>query len=213
MIVGIVRNTKYQRLQEPTRTIAYLPYTQLLDFVNQSHLVGEIRAAGAPSSLYEPVRREIRELDPTLAVRFETVTGRIRESLVIERVVALISAFLGGVALLLACAGLYGLLAWTVSRRTSEIGIRIALGAAPASVVWMVLRDSLILVAIGLASGWFAAFGLSRLAAKLIYGIEPTDPIAIGGAIALMLLVAAIASLIPARRAARVDPMVALRYE
>ena len=130
-----------------------------------------------------------------------------------ERVVSIVSVFLGVAALLLAAVGLYGLVAYSVTRRTSEIGVRIALGATQKGIAWMIVHDSLLLVAAGLVAGLLTALALGRFAAKLIYGISATDPAALSLAAAFMLLFALLASLLPARRAARIDPAIALRQE
>jgi predicted permease len=212
-IVGVVQDAKYQRLQEPTRRIAYVPYRQFPEFAGGSNLVAEVRVAAASTAVADAIRRQIRALDRAVPVRLETVTDRIRESLVKERVLAIMSAVLGGVALLLASAGLYGLMAYTVSRRTNEIGIRIALGAAERTVLWMVLRESLVVAALGLAAGLGASLALGRLIGRWLYGLTGTDPVALGAASTIMLGVAMVAAYLPARRAARVDPTVALRRE
>lgn len=171
------------------------------------------RCADRPAPLADPIRRELHDLDPNVVVRFETLADRIRESLVIERGIAIISGFLGTVALLLASAGLYGLLAYTVSRRTAEIGIRIALGASQTGVKWLVLKDYLLLVAVGSAAGLGAALALGGFAEKLLYRLTARDPFALGAACLLVLAVTFAAAFIPAHRAARVDPMIALRHE
>jgi predicted permease len=206
-IIGIVRDAKYQNLQEPTRRIAYLPYRQT------PNPIAVVRTEVRPASLTEPIRRELLALEPSALVRVEALTERIRESLVTERVVAVISVFLGAAAVLLASAGLYGLLRYTVSRRTGEIGLRIALGATRAEVQWMVLKDALAIFIPGLAAGLLAALALGRFTANLIYGITPRDPVALAAAGSLMFGIALAASWLPARRAARVDPMEALRHE
>jgi ABC-type antimicrobial peptide transport system permease subunit len=130
-----------------------------------------------------------------------------------ERAVAIISAFLGSVALILAWAGLYGLLAYTVSRRTAEIGMRIAIGAPHRAVLWLVLKDCLVLSATGVIAGLGAALALGRFAEKVLYRLKPTDPIALGSTCVLMLAMSSFAAWIPARRAIRMDPMIALRHE
>jgi ABC-type antimicrobial peptide transport system permease subunit len=208
-----VNDTKYQRLQEPTRLIAYVPYTQHPEFLKTSSLIAEVRTAVPPAAMAAALRAQALALDPALLVRFEMLSERIRESLVTERVVAAISAFLGAAALLLASTAMYGLLAYSVSRRTAEIGLRLALGAPRRAVRWIVLRDSLVLSVVGLALGLAAAVATSRFAAALLHGIAPQDPAALGGACIVILLIALAAGYLPARRAARVDPIVALRHE
>ena len=130
-----------------------------------------------------------------------------------ERLLSLLGTFFGGLALLLACIGLYGVMSYAVVRRTREIGIRLAIGARPPSVMWMVLRDSVVLVLIGAALGIPAALGAGRYLRNQLFGVTPADPLAILAAIALMLAVTAAAGYMPARRASRIDPVRALRYE
>jgi ABC-type antimicrobial peptide transport system permease subunit len=141
------------------------------------------------------------------------VTERIRESLVNERVLSRLAATISLAAVILACAGLYGLLAYTVSRQTSEIGVRLALGAERRAMLWMVLQQCLVLAAVGTAAGVASAFVMGRLAANLLYQVSSADPLAIAGAAASMLAVAVCAGLVPAWRASRVDPLIALRSE
>jgi len=209
-IVGLVQDAKYQTLQEPARRIAYLPIAQ--QGVDQN-LFAEVRPVGHPSSIAERVRREVHELDAGVPVRIETVTDRIRESLVKERVMALLASGLGFTALALACAGLYGLLAYAVSRQAKEIGLRLALGANRAGVLWIVLRDCLIVALVGIAAGAGMSLALGRFARDLLYLVKPTDALSLAAAAVLMLVVSMFAGFLPARRAARVDPVVALRCE
>jgi putative ABC transport system permease protein len=207
-IVGVVANSKYQTLQEETRRIAYLPATQ---HASGGTLILEVRPHGRGSSLMETVRREARALDGGVPVRIETVTDRIRESLVKERVMAVLASGMGVAALLLACAGLYGLLAYAVSRQRGEMGIRLALGAARSSVLWLVLRQCFAMVAIGSTVGIAASFALERFARTLLYQVSATDIWSVAISSAIMLAVAASAGFLPARRAASVDPVIALR--
>jgi len=146
-------------------------------------------------------------------VRIETVTDRIHESLVKERVMALLASGLGVSALVLACSGLYGLLAYAVSRRAKEIGLRLALGADRRSVVWMVLRNCLVISTIGIAIGAGSSLALGRYVGTLLIDVRATDLVSLGGAAALMVAVATLAGLLPARRAAAVDPVVALKAD
>ena len=210
-IIGVVSDAKYQRLQEPTRRIAYLPVAQLPRSVWGSNLVAELRVAGPVSSVADNVRREIRAVDSTVPIRIQTVNERIRESLVTERVIAVLATTVGLTAMALACAALYGLLAYTVSQQTSEIGLRMALGADRATVLWMVLRQSLVLGAAGVAAGLAASIALGRLARNVLYEVSATDPLALAAAGGLMLFIALCAGFLPARRAALVDPVVAIK--
>ena len=212
-IVGLVQDTKYQRLQEAPRSIAYLPHTQLAEFRAGSNLVAEVRAAGPGATVAANVRQAAQALDARVPMRLETVADRIRESLVKERVVALLATAIGVVAVILACAALYGLLAYSVSRQAPEIGLRLALGADRLSVLAGILGECLTLAAVGVAAGLSAALALGRFAGSFLYQISPVDPLSLTAAAAIMFTVAACAALFPARRAANVDPMVALRGE
>jgi putative ABC transport system permease protein len=207
-IVGVVSDAKYQTLKEPARRIAYFPVAQQgLD----RNLYAEVRAAVPASSIVDSIRREVRALDGRVPLRIESVTDRIRESLVTERVIATLASALGLVALVLACTGLYGLLAYAVSRQTNEIGLRLALGADRTRVVWMILRECVSLAAIGVLLGVSVSLALGRFARTLLHEISPTDALSLVAAAIIMLLVAILAGLLPARQAARVDPAVALR--
>ena len=150
---------------------------------------------------------------PRAPIRIETVRGRIDESLVQERLVTVIAAFLGGVSLLLACGALGGLMSHMVASRTSEIGLRIALGAEPRAVTALVMREALMLAGAGAVAGVGLALAGGRLVAAFLHDLQPTDPVAVGAAAAVMLITAMVTGYLPARRAAGVDPIQALRAE
>ena len=173
-----------------------------------------VRTAGPPNALTPAVREVIRQIDPRLQMmNVTTQTAAIEARLSDERLYAVAYAFFGGLATLLAAVGLFGLASYTVTQRTGEIGIRMALGAPSSAIAWMVLRESLGLVAAGVAAGVGTVLLAGPLVASVIHGLAPTDPVAIGQAAAVLAGSAAVAGYLPARRAARVDPPTALQDE
>jgi ABC-type antimicrobial peptide transport system permease subunit len=160
------------------------------------------------------LRSAVREVAPSMPVlSIKALTRLIDESLVQERLIARLSILFGIVAVVLASVGLYGVLAYSVVRRTNEIGIRMAIGAFPRSIVWMVLRETLLLVGIGIVCGIPIALALTRFVSSLLFGLQPTDVLTIVAVVLLMVLIAIAAATAPARRAAAVDPLSALRCE
>jgi ABC-type antimicrobial peptide transport system permease subunit len=160
------------------------------------------------------IRREVQALDRSLPVfETKTVQSQLDETLLTDRLVALLSAGFGLLATLLACIGLYGVMAFVVARRRKELGIRIALGAQRTTILWSVMQEVLILLAIGLSVGIPSALGLGTFASAQLYGIQGHDPAVAVGTMLLLIVVSALAGLIPAHRASRVNPMLALRYE
>jgi ABC-type antimicrobial peptide transport system permease subunit len=173
-----------------------------------------VEAAGAPSSVIPAVRLAVQQVDPRLPVlSARTLAEQVRLSLWDSRQGAVFAASFGAVALLLAAIGLYGVVSYTMSQRTREIGIRMALGAAQSDVMGMVLRQGFARVGIGLAFGVAGSAAASQLLGKFLYGLSPADPVAWIGVSLVLSAVALAASWLPARRASRVDPVVALRYE
>ena len=209
-VVGVVRDTRYNDLRGAA------PPTVFRSAV-QSPLRSAtfaVRTAGPPNTLTPAVRESIREIDPRLPImNVTTQTAAIAERMSAERLYAVAYASFGGLATLLAAIGLFGLASYTVTRRTGEIGIRMALGAPSTGIAWMVLRESLVLVATGVAAGVGAVLLAGRLVASLIHGLAPTDPVTIVQAATLLAVIAAAAAWLPARRAARVDPLTALQDE
>ncbi|HEU4835422.1 MAG TPA: ABC transporter permease [Pyrinomonadaceae bacterium] len=209
-VIGVVKDAKYGELTEDVSPIAYYPHSQLPDVLG--NLV--VRFSGPASAVVPQVRQTIKQIDRNLpiddVVSLEDHVGR---SLVQQKLVARLASFFGLLALLLACVGLYGVMSYGVARRTNEIGIRMALGAQGRSVLWLVLREALLLVVIGLVVGVLASLALTKTAASLLYELKPNDPLTIALATLVLSAVALIAGYLPARRAARVDPMVALRDE
>jgi len=211
-IVGVCRDAKYDDLKDEVAPTAYLPYLQD-DELNRG-MTFELRTAMAPMSVAGAVQRVVAAIDRSVPVaEMRTQEEQIRETLGPERMFAGVVGSFGAIAALLAAIGLYGVMAQAVTRRTNEIGIRMALGAGRGDVQWMVLRESLWMVAAGLAIGIPAALALTKLVEQALYGIKPNDPVSFVAAGALIVAVAALAAWIPARRAARVDPMPALRCE
>ncbi len=213
-IVGVVRDTKYASLREPAPPTVYQLYSQ---YPNRA-MNYVVRTGGDPSALIEPARTAVRRVDPAVPVtNVATQTEHIERRFQQERLLANAMTLFGGLALLLASIGLFGLMSFNVSRRTNEIGIRMALGAQRGSVVSMVLRESLLLVGSGVAAGIALGILLPKLLTKFIapilFGLPPLDPASMSIAIVLILLVSALASYLPARRASRVDPMVALHRQ
>ena len=160
------------------------------------------------------IRGEVKRLDAAMPVyEVKTVQGQLDETLLTDRLIALLSAGFGLLATLLASIGLYGVMAFIVARRSKEIGIRLALGAQPSGVLWIVMREVLILLSIGLGVGVPAAIGLGRYVSAQLYGIQPNDPWIAVATIVLLSFVSIAAGLIPAGRASRINPILALRYE
>jgi len=210
-IVGVVADAKYRNLKEVAPQTAYIPYSQY-NTLGQRILC--VRTTRNPYALVAAIRQEVRSLDANLPIfDVKTFAEQINESVSRERLVTLLSGFFGIFALLLASLGLYGVMAYAVTRRTREIGIRMALGAYTSSVLWMILRETLLLALIGIGIGLPAALIASRLTEGLLFELTPTDPVTITMATLLLLSIAILAGYLPARRAARVDPMVALRNE
>ena len=210
-IIGVVADAKYRNLKEAAPQTTYIPYSQY-GTLGQRTLC--VRAAGTASTLVAAIRREVQSLDPNLPVfNVKTFADQINDSVSRERLVALLSSFFGLFALLLVSLGLYGVMAYAVGRRTREIGIRMALGARAGNILWLVLRETLLLVLIGIAIGLPAALAATRLTEGMLFELTPTDPLTIVLATLVMIAIAALSGYLPARRATHVDPMVALHYE
>jgi predicted permease len=209
-IVGVARDAKYTGVREATPPTMYVPAAQMLEDTATYYL----RAAANPAAVGPAIRSAVRELDPALPIiDLRTEDEQIERLTSQERLFARLSGFFGVLALILASVGLYGLMSFVVLRRTGEIGLRMALGALPGHVLRMILRDALVLVALGLVLGGAAAFGSSRLIASMLFELSPVDPLTYGSVALVLITVALLASFLPARRAAHVDPMTALRSE
>ena len=211
-IVGVVENTKMNSLREQSPPTAFMPFFQSPD--SFASVTFQVRTAGNPTFLVASVRQLIQQTDsqlPLFGVR--TLSEQVDESLIQERLLVSLSGLFGLVALFLACVGLYGVMASLVARRTHEIGIRVALGAERLRVLRLVLGRGMTIALIGVVVGIAAAVGVTRLMATLLFGVTPTDAVTLLTASLVLILVAALACYVPARRATEVDPMVALRYE
>lgn len=209
-VIGVVRDVKYNSLDEKQLPGDYLPYSQNVRYLNEF----EVRYEGAAAPVVSAVRQAIHEVDRTLPIgEITTLSQQVERSISNQRLLAQLSAFFGLLAVFLSCIGIYGLMSYLVARRIKEIGVRMALGAASSSVRWLVLREGLLLVALGVALGAPIAVASGRLVASLLFGLQGADALTLGAAVVLVACVAAIAGYLPARRASRIDPMVALRSE
>jgi predicted permease len=210
-IIGMVENALYEGPREGVHRQAFVPGFQD-PFIGRGTFY--VRTSVNSATMFSAVRRKIHELDSAMPLYdMKTLDTQLDEALATERLIALLSAGFGGVATLLAALGLYGVMAFAVARRTREIGLRMALGASQQSVLWMVLRESLSLLAVGLALGLPAAYVLSRFVSSQLFGVKPADVST--GLVALLILavVAATSGFLPARRASTIDPTIALRWE
>jgi len=209
-IVGVAKDSKYETLREQVPRTAYLDcFQRPLEGITFG-----VRTSVKPSSLVSPIRGAVHAIDPSLRPGgFTTLEAHVENSLGHERLMATLSSLFAILAVVLACVGLYGVMAYSVARRTSEIGIRMALGANRARIVGTILRESALLILAGVALGLPVAIAAARMISSRLYGLKPADPLTIVGAIILLTAVTGLASYIPARRATRVDPLVALRSE
>jgi predicted permease len=210
-IIGVVKDAKYMGVRDEIPRTAYFAFMED-DFAGGA--VMYVRTASRPEAALGSIRDVLRQLDPNVPlVRPRTMDSQLDQSLLNDRLVATLSAAFGTLATMLAVIGLYGVMAFTVARRTREIGVRMALGAVQSDVVWLVMREVLMLVGTGIVLGLAGAWGLGRLVSSQLYGITASDPGTIAGAATLLAIVALVAGYVPARRATRVNPVLALRYE
>ena len=211
VIVGVSGDTRYMDLRTEPPPQFFLPYVQQTEV---DGMVYEIHTALPPEAIVPQLRKVMRQVDPDLPlVNVRTQEQQIDADLLEERMFVTLTSGFGVLALALACVGIYGIMAYSVANRRNEIGIRMALGAQPGQVRGMILRESTWLAGAGIVVGVVAALGLTRLVKSMLYGIQPYDPPTMLGGVLLLLAVALAASWIPARRAARVQPMDALRHE
>ena len=203
-IIGVVANTLYEGPREGLRRQVYMPN------YGKGGVAFYVRAGMGSASVYGAARSAVKELDAAVPVyELKTLGDQLDQTLLTDRLIAMLSAGFG----MLAAVGLYGVMAFVVARRTKELGVRIALGARPGQVLWLVMKEVLLLLAIGLAVGVPAAIGLGQYGATQLYGVKTNDPWLAIGTMAVLAAVSAVAGLIPARRASRIDPILALRFE
>jgi putative ABC transport system permease protein len=205
-VVGVVGSVKQNRIEEPASPSVYLPLVQSPSNDIALAVRGSVNATSVTAAIHA--------IDPDLPVgRIRTMQEIVDQSTGLERIAAQLVAIFAAVALVLAVIGTYGVMAYSVAQRTQEFGIRVALGAGRADVLKLVLRQGLILTAAGIALGLIAAVGVTRFMSSVLFEVQPGDPVILGSAAAVLGAVAMLASYLPARRATKVDPMLALRYE
>ncbi len=210
-IVGLVRDILHKGLKTRAEPTVYVPFHQGQVGFDPTLLV---RAQLPPDALLPMIRRELNHLDHEVALTEpRTIRQRVDDSIFADRMIATLSGFFGGLALLLAAVGIYGVMAYGVAQRTAELGLRIALGADPAKIRWMVLRDGILLIAAGIVIGLPLSVAAGRINSSLLYGIRPGDPPAFLLTVAVLLVIGMVSAFVPARRAASIEPVEALRHE
>jgi putative ABC transport system permease protein len=201
-------------MDKPAGPELYLPSHQIAQFGLSTNMNFVVRSDGDPRAVASSIRAVIREVDPSLPVYgLSPMSEVVAKSMVQPRFLSLLLATFSGIALFLAAIGIYGVMAYSVAQRTQEIGVRMALGAQRLHVLRLVFSQGFVLLMIGMVIGLGGAFALTRLLRTLLFEITPTDPLTYSGVVALLIIVAFLACYVPARRATKVDPLVALRYE
>jgi putative ABC transport system permease protein len=210
-VIGIVRDARYNRIDEGPRSVAYVASTQVDD--PSPTVTLEIRTDRAPEAMIAPVRQAMIAVDRNVSLQFRSLETQVNESVMGPRVVALLSAIFGVLALVLAMVGLYGVTSYRVKQRSNEIGVRMALGAGQGSVVWLLLREVLLVLTLGISAGIAIAVAMAQLVTALLYGMKPSEPVQIVATVMLLVMASLIAAYFPVRRATRLDPMTTLRAE
>ena len=212
-IVGVAANARYGALKGAFRDIVYLPFNQD-SYYPVDEMTFALRSSGDPLRHVNAVREIARQSDPRVPVTdVRTQAAQIDQNMNQEIILAKLCTAFAVLALLIACIGLYGTMTYAVARRTSEIGIRMALGAHRGAVVWMVLREALVLAAVGLAIGLPSALGASRLVESFLFEVKPNSPAVLTTAVGILLGTVLLAAYVPARKASRIDPLIAVRHE
>ena len=207
-IIGVVADSLYEGPREGVRRQVFVPH------YGSGGATFYVRTSTPSSTAYAMLRDEVRQLDASMPIfGLKTVEKQLDETLMTDRLIALLSAGFGLLATVLASVGLYGVMAFVVARRRKELGIRLALGAQPGLVIWLVMREVLLLLGIGLAVGVPAALALGGYVSSQLYGIKAQDPLIAGSTVLVIAVVSVVAGLIPAHRASRIDPILALRHE
>jgi putative ABC transport system permease protein len=213
-IIGVVEDTKNSGMDKPASPELYLQAHQVAQFGLSTNMSFVVRTDGDPRALGASIRAAVREIDPSLPVYgLSPMSEVVAKSMVQPRFLSLLLATFSGISLFLAAIGIYGVMAYSVAQRTQEIGVRMALGAQRLHVLRLVFSQGFVLLMIGMVIGLGGAFALTRLLRTLLFEITPTDPLTYSGVVALLVIVAFLACYVPARRATKVDPLVALRYE
>jgi predicted permease len=212
-IIGVVQDIRHYKIRQESVRSWYVPYAQA-DLVRWPQMSLHIRTSGDPGNIASAVRHEVRSMNPNVPVfDVKTIDVRVRENLFTERLLAMLSGSFALLASLLAAIGLYGVLAYTVKLRVRELGIRMALGAERSTITWLILRDSVMLVASGVIVGAPVAYAVSRTVASFVYGVSPRDGVSLAAAVGVVIAVTTVAAWLPAYRASTLSPTIALRYE
>jgi ABC-type lipoprotein release transport system permease subunit len=214
-IVGVAKTARYNSLKQEIMPVTYISYLQTINKnwpVNS--MIFELRTVGDPLKMANAVRQVVHEASPQIPIADITTQARqIDGTIIQERTFAQLCSWFGALAMIMACVGLYGTMAYAVSRRTSEIGIRMALGAERRRIIWMVLRQVLSLGAVGVIIGMAAVWETTAFLKSYLFGLQPNDPATLIAAVSILAACAILAGYAPAWRASRIDPMVALRHE